>query len=151
VGEGEPPQPEADPAGVAGQGDLHVVCRIESHEQFERDGDNLIVAVPVSFAQMAIGGTIEVPLLDRDEDMETIDVPPGTQHGALFRLAGRGLPGLRTDRRGDLVVILQIVVPEKLDDRQRELLAEYALTEDIEVNASNPSLWNRIKDAVSGR
>ena len=151
AGEGEPPPAEVDPEGRAGRGDLHVVCRIEQHEQFERDGDNLIVAVPVSFAQLALGAEVEVPVLDLDEEPELVAVPAGTQHGALFRVEGAGLPNLRSPARGDLVVVLQIVVPRKIDDRQRELLSEYAGIEEIEVNASNPSFWHRIKDAVTGR
>jgi len=151
VGEGEPPPVQADPSGAAGRGDLHVVCRIETHEQFERDGNDLIVAVPVSFSQLALGATIHVPVLDQDEDTTEIEIPAGTQHGALFRLGGYGLPALRTSRRGDLVAVLQVVVPQKLDESQRELLTRYAETEDIEVNATNPSFWNRIKDAVTGK
>ena len=151
AGEGEPPPVQADPSGSAGRGDLHVVCRVETHEQFERDGNDLIVAVPVSFAQLALGATISIPVLDRDEETAEIEVPPGTQHGSLFRLDSHGLPTLRTSRRGDLVAVLQVIVPQKLDEAQRELLSQYAETEDIEVNATNPSFWNRIKDAVTGR
>ena len=150
-GEGEPPPVEVDPSGSAGRGDLHVVCRAESHEQFERDGDDLIVALPVSFAQLAMGAKVPVPLLDPDELEDHVDVPGGTQHGSIFRIEGRGIPGLRTGRRGDLIAVLQIIVPSKLDDEQRELLERYAETEDIEINATNPSFWNRIKDAVTGR
>ena len=151
AGEGEPPPPEVDPAGGGGRGDLHVVCRIEQHEHFERDGDNLIVALPVSFAQLALGAQLEVPVLDPEGEPAALDIPAGTQHGALFRVANEGLPGLRTRRRGDLVVVLQIIVPQKLNETQRELLEQYAQTEDLDVSASNPSFWNRIKDAVSGR
>ena len=103
------------------------------------------------FSQLALGATIQVPLLDPEEVSPDIEVPAGTQHGALFRLNGRGLPGLRSPKRGDLVAILQVVVPRQLDESQRELLARFAETEDIEVNASNPSFWNRVKDAVTGR
>lgn len=151
TGEGEPPPVQADPSGSGGRGDLHVVCRVETHEQFERDGDDLIVAVPVSFSQLALGAQIQVPVLDEGEDGTEIAVPAGTQHGALFRMNGRGLPGLRSSNRGDLVAVLQIIVPRELDDSQRELLSQYAETEDIEVHATNPSFWNRIKDAVAGR
>jgi molecular chaperone DnaJ len=149
--EGEPPPVEVDPSGSAGRGDLHVVCRVESHEQFERDGDDLIVALPVSFAQLAMGAQVPVPLLDPDELEGHVDVPGGTQHGSIFRIEDKGVPGLRTGRRGDLIAVLQIIVPSKLDDAQRELLTSYAETENIEINATNPSFWNRIKDAVAGR
>ena len=110
-----------------------------------------MLALPVSFTQLAMGASVPVPLLDQDELEGHIDVPGGTQHGSIFRIEGKGLPGLRTGRRGDLISVLQIIVPSKLDDEQRELLTNYAETENIEINATNPSFWNRIKDAVTGR
>lgn len=147
-GEGEPPGPDASPSGQGMRGDLHVVVRIEPHDQFERDGDNLIVAVPVAFSQAALGATIAAPTLTGHTE---IDIAPGTQHGAIFRIAGEGLPNLRSGRRGDLVVIVQLIVPRKLTDSQRELLAEYAKTEEVDVAASHPSsLWERIKQGLRG-
>ncbi|MDG2200615.1 MAG: molecular chaperone DnaJ [Phycisphaerales bacterium] len=148
--EGEPPPPEADPAGQGPRGDLHVVIRIKEHECFERDGDHLIVIMPAAFAQLALGAEVEVPGLGVEEVHE-LSIPHGTQHGSLFRITGGGVPNLRTGKRGDLVVIVKIIVPSKLDEGQQELLRAYAETEELDVGASSPSLWNRIKDAVTGR
>jgi molecular chaperone DnaJ len=147
-GEGEPPAPEMSPAGEGIRGDLHVVVRVQDHPQFERDGDDLIYAAPIAFTQMALGAVVQVPTL---EGVGEISLPPGTQHGESFRINGAGLPGLRSGRRGDLVVIAQLVVPRKLNDSQKKLLAEYARTESVEVgNGQTPSAWQRIKRAVKG-
>ena len=145
-GEGEPPGPEMSAAGQGIRGDLHVVVRVRSHARFERDGDHLLLAIPVAFSQLALGAKVEVPAL---EGTATVTIPAGTQHGAMFRVNGKGLPNLRSGERGDLVVILQLVVPKKLTDEQRELLEEYAQTEEVDVaSGERSSIWGRIKDAM---
>ena len=146
-GEGEPPPPELSPGGEGIRGDLHVVVRVRPHERFERDGDHLLLAVPVAFSQLALGATLEVEALDGTASLK---IPPGTQHGAMFRIEGRGVPNLRTSERGDLVTILQLVVPRRLNDEQRRLLEEYAETEELDVGSSTkPSFWNKLRDAVT--
>ncbi|UCD76505.1 MAG: molecular chaperone DnaJ, partial [Phycisphaerales bacterium] len=128
--------------------DLHVVTRVREHDRFERDGDHLLLAVPIAFTQLALGAQVKVPTLSGEAELT---IPAGTQHGGLFRLPDHGLPNLRTGKRGDLVVIVQLVVPKKLNDSQKKLLEEYARTEDLEVgNGSNPSFWGKIKDAMTG-
>jgi len=146
-GEGEPPPQELSPSGQGIRGDLHVVVRVREHDRFERDGDDLLLAVPISFAQLALGSTVTVSGIDGPQ---TLNIPPGTQHGALFRIEGAGLPNLRSGKRGDLVVIVQLVVPRKLTEQQKKLLAEYAKTESLEVGTSQESTWERIKRAVKG-
>ena len=127
TGEGEPPAPEQSPEGRGVRGDLHVVVRVRQHERFERDGEHLLVAQPVTYAQLALGTVAEVDALDGPVEVR---IPPGTQHGAMFRISGRGLPRLRGGSRGDLVVVVQLHVPRKLDDRQREILEQLAEAED---------------------
>jgi molecular chaperone DnaJ len=68
----------------------------------------------------------------------------------MFRITEAGLPNLRSRQRGDLVVIVQLVVPKKLSEAQRALLSEYAETEDLDFSEEAPSLWEKIKDAVTG-
>ncbi|MCA9284105.1 MAG: molecular chaperone DnaJ [Phycisphaerales bacterium] len=146
-GEGEPPPPEASPEGSGPRGDLHVVVRVVPHDRFERDGDDLLVAVPVSFAQLALGATIETEGID---GTVTLDIPAGTQHGSVFRVPEKGLPNLRTRQRGNLVAIIQIVVPRRLTDEQKSLLQEYAKSEKIEVGDGSSSLWRKIRDSLTG-
>ncbi len=148
AGEGEPPPPEANARGEGITGDLHVVIRVKDHERFEREGDHLLVAVAMAFSQAALGGELEVPTLDGPA---TLTIPPGTQHGAIFRVHDHGLPNLRTGRRGDVVVVSQIVVPRKLNDEQKRLLREYANTENVDVAENDPSIWGKIKEVVRGK
>jgi molecular chaperone DnaJ len=146
-GEGEPPIPEVSPDGTGARGDLHVLVRVEDESRFERDGDHLIHVISVAFTQLALGSTIEVDSIDETHSLE---IPAGTQTNEIFRINGAGLPDLRTGRRGDLVVIVRLAVPTKLSDDQRELLAEYAKTEDIPVHESEASFWDKLKGAVIG-
>jgi molecular chaperone DnaJ len=147
-GEGEPPGPDLSAEGKGIRGDLHVVVRVQQHKQFERDGDHLLIAVPVAFTQLALGAQLEVPTL---EEPATLSVPAGSQHGALFRINGKGLPSLRGGQRGDLIVVVQLVVPKKLNESQRKLLKEYAQSEDTVVGSGeSASLWSKLKDRVRG-
>jgi molecular chaperone DnaJ len=146
-GEGEPPPPEHNPAGDGPRGDLHVVVRVREHDRFDRDGDHLVMVLPVAFTQVALGTTLQVETL---EGTATVEVPAGTQHGAVIRLAGQGLPNLRSGRRGDLVLVTQLVVPRKLSESQRQLLQEYARSEQLDVGLERPSLWEKIKDVIGG-
>ncbi len=146
-GEGEPPPPEVSPDGKGIRGDLHVVVRVQEHDQFERDGDDLLLATPVTFTQLALGAIIEVPTIDGTRELK---LPPGTQHGALFRIDDAGLPNLRSSKRGDLVCIIQLIVPRKLNESQKRILNEYAKTEDAAVRPTHESKWERIKRAVKG-
>lgn len=119
AGEGEPPPPQASPDGTGIRGDLHIVVRVAEDERFERQGPDLITTLEVSFSDAALGGTVVVPTLEGESETE---LDAGTQHGELFRLDGKGVPDLRTGERGDLVVVVHVVVPRKLSARQRELI-----------------------------
>ena len=146
-GEGEPPIPEVSPDGTGTRGDLHVLVRVVDDSRFERDGDHLIHVVFVAFTQLALGAIIEVDSIDEPYSLE---IPAGTQTNEIFRIEGAGLPNLRSGRRGDLVVIVRLAVPKKLTEEQRELLGEYAKTEDIPVHEGETSFWEKLKGAVTG-
>lgn len=138
---------EGEPGGRGGQrGDLHVVVRVAAHKLFTREEDHLVLRMPVSFTQAALGATVKVPTLDGNE---SVTIPPGTQHGHLFRLNGKGLPNLRSGRRGDLAVVLLIEVPRKLSDKQEKLLREYAATENHDVMPETKGFWEKIKEHLS--
>ncbi len=140
TGEGEP--------GTRGgpQGDLHVVIRIAEHELFTREEDHLIMKMPVSFTQAALGSTVNVPTLDGETE---ITIKPGTQHGELFRIRGEGMPNLRGGRRGDLIVALLLEVPTKLTTKQKDLLRAYAESENHDVLPENKGFWDKIKTYLS--
>ena len=112
-------------AGAPGapRGDLFAVVRVQEHPLLERHGRDLLCQVPVSLTQAALGDEVEVPTLDGSERLE---VGRGTQSGDLYRLEGRGLPDVRSRRRGDVLVQVVVEVPRKLTRRQEELLREFA-------------------------
>jgi molecular chaperone DnaJ len=103
-------------------GDLYVVLSIKPHEIFVRQGADLFCELPLSFAQAALGDSLEVPVLG---GKATLTVPAGSQPGAQLRLRGKGLPHLRGRGHGDSVYQVVVEVPTKLTARQRELLEEY--------------------------
>jgi len=128
-GEGEP-----SPDGT-NRGDLLVYVRVKTHPLLARRGDNLVCQVPITVAQAALGGQVEVPTLTGPEE---VDIPAGTQYGDVLTLKKRGLPSPRNGRSGDLHVQLLIEIPRKLSKRQRELLSEYAQTESKRPKDSAP-------------
>ena len=92
-------------------GDLYVVLHVKAHEIFQRDGDDLICEVPVSFVQAALGAEIEVPTL---EGQATMKIPAGTQPHTTFRVKGKGVKNLQGYGHGDLHVRVQVEVPTRL-------------------------------------
>jgi molecular chaperone DnaJ len=104
-------------------GDLYVMLHVKAHEFFQRDGDDLLCEVPVSFIQAALGAEIEVPTL---EGRATIKVPAGTQPATTFRVKGRGVKNLQGYGHGDLHVRVQVEVPTRLNQEQKAKLQEFA-------------------------
>ncbi|MCX6539918.1 MAG: J domain-containing protein [Acidobacteria bacterium] len=119
----------------AAPGDLCVTVQVAPHPVFRREGDDLFVTVPVAVHEAALGARFDIPTLDGPARLR---VPPGSQSGQRFRLRDRGVPGLRTGRRGDLIVEIRIVLPSVLDQRSRELLHEFGLVNIEDVRAG---LW----------
>ena len=104
-------------------GDLYVVLHVKAHSIFQRDGDDLLCEVPVSFIQAALGAEIEVPALD---GKAAIRVPPGTQPGTMFRLKGKGIMNVQGYGHGDLHVRINVEVPTHLSAAQKAKLQEFA-------------------------
>lgn len=141
AGEGEP-----GPSGTT-RGDLRCVIRVQPHPFFERDGDNLICRMPISFSQASLGAEIEVPTLT---GRTTLRVPAGTQFGDVFELRGEGLPSLRSGRRGNEVVQVLIEIPRKLSREQQELLRKFAETEDKRVLPESKGFFERVREYFKG-
>lgn len=134
---------EGEPGRNGGpRGDLYCYVRIKQHEFLDRDGNNLIAVIPVSFTQAALGVTIDVPSLDGTKQLK---IPPGTQYGSTFRIKGQGLPDIRTGRRGDQLVQVIIETPVKLSSKQQELLREFAKTENSSVFPKVKSFIKKLK------
>ena len=102
-------------------GDLYIELRIQKHDIFERDGDDLHCSVPISMVAAALGGEIDVPTLS---GKAAIDIPEGTQSGKQFRLRGKGIKGVRASYPGDLYCHIAVETPVKLSEHQRKLLRD---------------------------
>ena len=110
--------------GNAPSGDLFVVVRVDRHGVFGRRGRNLTLTVPISYPEATLGTTVTVPTLTEPVSLR---VPPGTPSGRTFRVKGRGVPAGKKSATGDLLVTVEVAVPDKLTDEQRaavEALAE---------------------------
>jgi molecular chaperone DnaJ len=120
VGEGD--------AGERGgpSGDLYLVLFVQEHDVFQRDGNDLYMEVPISFARAALGDTLKIPQIVGGE--EDLKIPEGTQSGQTFSLRGKGLTDINGRGKGDLHVVVRVQVPTKLTQEQRELLRQFAAT-----------------------
>ncbi len=121
-------------------GDLYVVIHVREHEFFRREGNNLFCEVPVRFAQAALGDEIEVRTID--EEKARIKMPVGTQSGTVFRLKNKGMPDLKGYGRGSMLVKVDVVTPEKLSKKQKELLREFDKEwQEVGENGAKGSFW----------
>jgi len=103
-------------------GDLYIYVNVRPHPVFTRRGYDIFCEVPVSFAEAALGWEIQIPTL---EGKETYKLPEGTQTGTQFTLRGRGIPVIRSTRRGNLYFTVQIEVPKNLSSKQKDLLRQF--------------------------
>jgi curved DNA-binding protein len=109
-------------AGVSG--DLYLVIQVEPHPIFKRDGNNLVVTVPVDVTPAVWGSKVTVPTL---QSSVRLSIPAGTQSGKTFRLRGKGMPDLREkDKHGDILATVQILVPEQLSEEEKALYEQLA-------------------------
>lgn len=139
---------EGEPAAEGGhRGDLHCYVSIEPHPFFERQDNNLVCRVPMSFTQAALGAAIEVPTLTGKVELK---IKPGTQHGQVYRLAGIGIPDLRSGRAGDELVQILVEIPKKLSKSQKELLRDFASTEDKSVLPESKGFFEKLVDYLGG-
>lgn len=106
-------------------GNLYVVIEVEPHKFFKRHNYDILLEMDINFTQAALGTRIEVPTID---GVDHIDVPAGTQPGAVFRLRGQGIPFLKRNGRGDQIVVANVTIPRRLNSKQRQLLSELADT-----------------------
>jgi molecular chaperone DnaJ len=126
-------------------GSLYVAVHVAPHPSLRREGTELYYLADISIAQAALGTTIAIPTVDGDEDLE---IKPGTQPGAEIRLRGRGVPHLRRGSKGDLHVMVNVIVPARLSKRQRELLAAYAEESGETVAEPHPGILEKVRDAL---
>lgn len=120
-------------------GDLYLIIRAGQHSVFTRDGDDILITVPVTVTEAALGSKIEVPTIDGRTQLK---IPPWTQSGQKLRMRERGVPSATHEgARGDQIVTVEIMVPQVRDERSKEILREFA-----KLNPDDPrqSMWAKV-------
>lgn len=128
----------------ARSGNLYITIYVEESKIFERDENNLLVDIPISFAQAVLGGEVEVPTMENKVKMK---IPPGTQSHTVFRLKGKGVSDINGYGKGDELVRVIVAVPTSLGKKQKELLEEFA-NENKEKIKIDKSILTKVKDAL---
>ena len=136
-GEGEPGQ-RGGPAG-----DLYITVSIKPHKVFRRDGSNILLEMPITFTQAALGAEIDVPTLEKPVKQK---IPEGTQTGTQFRIKGQGFPSLKNGIKGDLIVTVNVEVPRKLNEKQKDLLRQLDESMGGKEYEGRKSFMDKIKD-----
>jgi molecular chaperone DnaJ len=108
--------------GAAGPGDLFVIIHVTKHPVFTRDEENLLMTLPVTFAEASLGADIVVPTIDGEE--VKVRLAPGTQNGKTLRVKGRGIT--RNHKTGDLLITIDVVVPQRVDGKAKKALEDFA-------------------------
>jgi molecular chaperone DnaJ len=138
-------------AGGGPAGDLYVEIVEADHEFLLRDGDNLHIAVEVSFAAASLGTSVKVACLDGDVDVQ---IKAGTQSGTTIPVKGKGMTRLRSTHRGDLIVHVDVATPGKLSREQEKLLKEFAQSRgekdgDVKIKGHKEGLFTKFRDAFN--
>jgi molecular chaperone DnaJ len=133
-------------AGLLGgrAGDVYVEVRVKPDERFVREGDDVYCTVELTLPQAALGATVTVPTLDGDVELT---FEPGTQPGTVRPLRGRGFPVLRGFGRGDLRVMVNVLVPRQLTDEQRRLLEQFERLSSDETYRADEGFFEKLKSA----
>lgn len=127
-------------------GDLYAVVHVRPHKLFRRDGFNLLLDLPISFTQAALGGDVDVPTLDGPVKYP---IPEGTQNDDEFRMKGYGVPRLHQSGKGDLIVRVKVEVPRRLTDKQRELLRQFDESATGREYEKRKSFLDKLKDVFN--
>lgn len=141
AGEGQPGDNNGPP------GDLYVLIKVRKHQYFRRQNSNILLDLNVNVAQAALGAEVKVPTVDGEV---VLKIPAGTQPGKIIRMRGKGVPHLRSNARGDQLVIINVSIPEKLDEEERELFEQLAEKMDSEVLPQERGFFDRLKNVLGG-
>jgi molecular chaperone DnaJ len=143
---------EGEAGGQGAQnGDLYVHVAIRPHEFFQRETANILMRVPLRMTQAALGGDVEVPVIDGSK--AKVKIPPGTQTGDQFRLRGKGFSVLRSPARGDMFIQVAVETPQNLSAKQRELLEAFEAEAEQHDKGSpdHEGFFARVKEFFEGR
>lgn len=126
-------------------GDLYITIVVKPHAEFKREGYTLIKNLEINFVQAALGADVVIPLLGGAS--HSMHIPEGTQPGTVLTVKSKGVPYLSGHRQGDLIVIIEVNIPTKLDKRQKELLASFYEQEE-ENKTGKKGIFDKFKDAM---
>lgn len=127
----------------ASPGDLYVIVRMKKHKFFEREHNNLFCEISISFAQAALGTTIGIPTLEKNE---LLQISPGTQTGTVLKIKGKGIESLDSHRKGDLLVRVNLQTPERLTKEQKALLRKFAESRGEDLEGIDKSIIAKVKN-----
>jgi len=139
---------EGQPGTTGGpNGNLYIEIQVKPHQFFRRKGDDLLLDLNINIAQATLGADIEVPTID---GTTKLSIPAGTQPGKIFRLKGKGVPNVRGTSRGDELIIVNVEVPQRLNQDQRALFEQLAKTLGTEVRPQEKSFLDILKEVLGG-
>ena len=141
TGEGQP--------GVNGgpNGHVYLGIKVRPHKFFRRRDDDILLDLNINIPQATLGAEVEVPTVDGDA---SLSIPAGTQPGKVFRMRGKGVPYLRGNGRGDQLVLVNVEIPKRINDDQRELFEKLAEEMGSEVRPQERSFIDRLRDVLGG-
>ncbi len=141
AGEGQPGVNNGPP------GDLYLVVRVRPHKYFRRRQNDILLDLNVNIPQATLGAEVKVPTVDGEVMLK---IPSGTQPGKIIRMRGKGVPHLRNNSRGDQLVIVNVTIPKRLGEDERELFEQLADKMDSEVLPQERGFFDRLKNVLGG-
>lgn len=129
------------------QGDLYIAIRVKDHKYFQRRENDILLDLDVNVAQATLGADVEVPTVDGPA---ILSIPAGVQPGKVLRMRGKGVPHLRSSGRGDQLVMVDVSIPTKLSDEQRQLFEQLASTMGTEVKPKESGWLDKLREAFGG-
>jgi len=141
TGEGQP--------GVNGgpPGSLYLIIQVQSHKYFHRRDNDILLDLSINVSQATLGDEVKVPTVDGEAILK---IPAGTQPGKIIRMRNKGVPHLRSNNRGDQLVVINVSIPKALSDEQRELFEQLAGSLGTEVTPQERGFFDRLKDVMGG-
>ena len=128
-------------------GDLYLIINVRPHKYFRRQNNNILLDLNVNIAQATLGAEVKVPTVDGEVILK---IPPGTQPGKIIRMRGKGVPHLRNNSRGDQLVVVNVSIPKRLDEEERELFEQLAEKMDSDVLPQERGFLDRLKNVLGG-
>lgn len=125
------------------RGDLYILIRVKKHKYFQREGNNLMCKINISFSKAALGAKFKIPTL---EGNEVLDIPSGTQPGKVIKLKGKGIRNLNNHRKGDLYIQVNVETPKNLNKKQKEMLKEFAESRGEKLDSVENNVVKKIKN-----